>query len=1129
MIFKLILAAVIGAHNTDGTKVGDQHDDQGGAKATANTTQVEYASYWGGAGSENVRAVGVDGAGNIYVIGTTTSTELGTPGALQESNRQIRRTAVSTRSCFSCDDADPETSQVRREFIGNSTGAVFVTKFAPDGRTVIYTTYFKVDQPESLAGPTIGINSAAVSPAGEVAFGLTGVFDPDLPRVNEIQSFDPSQSNLYVAKLNTTGDELVFATYLNAGSGGLAGTLRGLAIANDGSVAVTGTVAQGNNFQETNPLPGHSCQLGAQDFYDGFVALLDPTGALRFSSCFGGTTINSGAFSLEGGRAIDFGPNRLLFIAGYSAMTDFPVVNPIQSELSYDDSRDVTLSIIDPQTAELVFSSYLGPSSNRHAATGYIDGILLGNGFQQFFVYDVKADSEGNIIVVGTTNELDFPTVNAFKGNLSHPKQSYDSQHFYTFIPEQDFFVTKVNPDSGIVFSTYLGGSDSDRNFLTMALDGEDNIYVLGESRSADYPLASPIQDRLSGPSDLVISKLTPQGKLTFSSFYGGNNQSIPSTPGGIVVDGERIIIATSTDSLSFPTMNPAQAESAGAEDIGLLILSQAGQGDSDADGVTDSSDAFPADSAEYRDTDGDGVGNEADSDDDGDEVADAEDAFPLDVEEQFDSDGDGAGDNADLYDDNPFLAFDLDGDRFADFAGDTDIDGDGVPDFSDLDAFDPAVGSDFDFDGVQDSEDPDIDGDGVENSLDPSPRNREIPLQTFNGFNPLSLANRTKLPAGFFQSDQSDTGWTIAEDFGINGSWSLGSIPISDGQSAHVGFMGEFDAGTIQFSYRVDSQANRDRFTFLVDGEEQLNRSALVDWTEFSVEVSEGLHTLEWIYSKDSFGRLGDDAAWIDNLALPGITSRVAVDDISGAWYNPDQSGHGWLLEVLEGQNPESARRLNASWYVYLNGQPAWIIGSGEFNDRVVTIDAFITSGPMFPPNYNAPDLSLEPWGSITFDFSGDGFVFWNTIHPEFSSSSMNISPLFRVDSTTQGCYSGNFYDPAQNGHGFVMQVTQSGDQDVLVLSWYVYEEGRQLWLFGQAPIEDGRALVPVQQFSGPQFPPQFDPAEVVAEDWGTLDVQFTSPDNVTVDWASEDSAFGSGQIRAQRLTTVLGASCSQ
>ena len=88
------------------------------------------------------------------------------------------------------------------------------------------------------------------------------------------------------------------------------------------------------------------------------------------------------------------------------------------------------------------------------------------------------------------------------------------------------------------------------------------------------------------------------------------------------------------------------------------------------ADGVADASDVFPLDESETVDTDGDGVGNNADSDDDADGYADASDAFPLDDSEWQDTDGDGTGNNAD-----------------------TDDDGDLVPDVADIDPLDATVG----------------------------------------------------------------------------------------------------------------------------------------------------------------------------------------------------------------------------------------------------------------------------------------------------------------------------------------------------------------------------------------------------------------------------------------------------
>ena len=73
---------------------------------------------------------------------------------------------------------------------------------------------------------------------------------------------------------------------------------------------------------------------------------------------------------------------------------------------------------------------------------------------------------------------------------------------------------------------------------------------------------------------------------------------------------------------------------------------------DTDGDGYPDDEDAFPNDPEEWLDTDGDGVGNNADTDDDGDGVSDVSDDFPLDASETTDTDGDGIGNNADTDDD---------------------------------------------------------------------------------------------------------------------------------------------------------------------------------------------------------------------------------------------------------------------------------------------------------------------------------------------------------------------------------------------------------------------------------------------------------------------------------------------
>ena len=67
---------------------------------------------------------------------------------------------------------------------------------------------------------------------------------------------------------------------------------------------------------------------------------------------------------------------------------------------------------------------------------------------------------------------------------------------------------------------------------------------------------------------------------------------------------------------------------------------------DDDNDGFDDTNDLFPLDPFEALDTDGDGIGNSADTDDDGDGVPDGLDAYPLDAGNNqmnvFDIDGNG-------------------------------------------------------------------------------------------------------------------------------------------------------------------------------------------------------------------------------------------------------------------------------------------------------------------------------------------------------------------------------------------------------------------------------------------------------------------------------------------------------
>ena len=153
-------------------------------------------------------------------------------------------------------------------------------------------------------------------------------------------------------------------------------------------------------------------------------------------------------------------------------------------------------------------------------------------------------------------------------------------------------------------------------------------------------------------------------------------------------------------------------------------------EADSDGDGFVDPVDAFPDDPGERLDTDGDGIGDNADADDDGDGIADPHDAFPRDAAESADSDRDGVGDAADAFPLDATESADRDGDgvgdnadAFPDDPAETvDTDGDGVGNNADELPYDLRDSTDHDGDGIGDSVDDDDDGDGVADIFDPHP-----------------------------------------------------------------------------------------------------------------------------------------------------------------------------------------------------------------------------------------------------------------------------------------------------------------------------------------------------------------------------------------------------------------------
>src|SRR5439155_20499857 len=109
--------------------------------------------------------------------------------------------------------------------------------------------------------------------------------------------------------------------------------------------------------------------------------------------------------------------------------------------------------------------------------------------------------------------------------------------------------------DPPLTSSSYLGGSGSDTGY-GVAVDGSGNVYLTGETASADFPVAGPYQPENHGGTDAFITKVSANGSgLVYSTYLGGSGNDNGAK---ITVDGpgNAYVIGT-TASTNFPTQNP--------------------------------------------------------------------------------------------------------------------------------------------------------------------------------------------------------------------------------------------------------------------------------------------------------------------------------------------------------------------------------------------------------------------------------------------------------------------------------------------------------------------------------------------------------------------------------------------
>ena len=378
-----------------------------------------------------------------------------------------------------------------------------------------YSTYFGGSVDEGIFGITW-------DPEGN--FYVAGeTSSPDFPILNGFQPTLGGSYDGFVSKFDPTGTKLLYSTYLG---GSQFDHCVGVTVDAGGSARVAG-------FTESSDFPTFSAfQSTIHGPTNAFASRLDPSGSkLVFSTYLGGSSTD-----VATGIALDVSGNT--YLAGYTYSLDFPVTSNAfqkvcdQGYISGFCFGDAFVTKLNPRGSKLLYSTYLGGEATDSGQ-------------------DITVDRWGAAYVTGLTASSNFPTVNA-------AQKTFGGGQF-------DAFVTKIDPTgTGIVYSTYLGGSNFDEG-LGIAVDVQGNAYVAGQTESTDFPVKNAIQPacKIGAPPtnfcyDAFVAKLSGAGnQLYYSTFWGGSGFDLALR---ISVDalGSASIVGLTT-SMDFPTSNAIQ------------------------------------------------------------------------------------------------------------------------------------------------------------------------------------------------------------------------------------------------------------------------------------------------------------------------------------------------------------------------------------------------------------------------------------------------------------------------------------------------------------------------------------------------------------------------------------------
>ena len=521
---------------------------------------LDFSTYFGGTGTETSPSVAVNGNGNIYLVGSTTSAPATFPLGTTTP------TQIGTAPNIFVAEINPSQppSVVYATFIGGSGG--------PGADT------------SAGIGVDNGGNAYIVGNTSSADFPTFGIPYQTAPETKTNCVGLPSCTSVFVSVLNPAGSALIYSSYLSGNGDDQAS---GMTIDTKGDVFLTGTTTsqdqpttQAIAFPATYlPVPYQQIPEASLQFFVTEVDTRNPNsvGGIVYSTYFGGTmpipiAANCGAppCNVGGGIAVDATGN--IYFSGTTNFynsgagqfgngipgVDFPIVNAYQPCLDtvpptiltnpYNCSAPTTGGVPYPTDAfvakinplgavgaQLLFSTYFGGVGNETGPALAIDSgaahiYLTGetnSGATSTTLFNLP------IGVVPFQQCLDTPPPNSSPcPTIAATPAPFDAYVAQMTNPTQNGSGTPVNV--ALTYFTYLGGTGNDSASAIAVLDSQsttlNDVVLTGTTASKDFPTTiGAFQTTLNGVQNAFFSQIntTTTQNLnqagSFSTYLGGN------------------------------------------------------------------------------------------------------------------------------------------------------------------------------------------------------------------------------------------------------------------------------------------------------------------------------------------------------------------------------------------------------------------------------------------------------------------------------------------------------------------------------------------------------------------------------------------------------------------------------